>query len=117
MNRKSFMLALLIAAASVVMAGCKTQPKVAAPPPPEVAVEKPTQRDVTLFQDFTGNADAIESVEIRARVQGFLESFNFEAATLAKKGDLLFVIERAPYMAVKAQAEAEVDAAKEAAKD
>jgi RND family efflux transporter MFP subunit len=103
-------LALVVVAISTAVVGCKSQPKVAAPPPPEVVVERPTQRDVTIFKDFTGNADAIESVEIRARVEGFLRSFNFEAASLVKKGDLLFVIEPEPYTAAKDQAEAEVDA-------
>ena len=109
MNVKLHLLAVPIAAVSLMGVGCTSQPKIAAPPPPEVVAETPTQRDVTLFQDFTGNTDAIESVEIRARVQGFLESFHFEAATLVKKGDLLFVIERAPYLAAKNQADADVE--------
>ena len=110
MNRTQLFVGLLIVATVAVVVGCQSQPDIAAPPPPEVVVEKPTQRDVTLFQDFTGNADAIESVEIRARVQGFLESFHFEAATKVKNGELLFVIERAPYLAAKGQAEADVEA-------
>jgi RND family efflux transporter MFP subunit len=109
-NRKPITLSVLIAAVSIVIVGCNTQPEVTAPPSPEVVVAQPTQRDVTLFRNFTGNTDAIESVEIRARVQGFLQSFNFEAATLVKNGDLLFVIEREPYMAAKDQANADVDA-------
>jgi RND family efflux transporter MFP subunit len=109
-NRIPLLPSLLIAATLAAIVGCQSQPEATAPPPPEVAVEMPTQRDVTLFHDFTGNTDAIESVEIRARVQGFLQSFNFEAASRVKKGDLLFVIEREPYIAAKNQAEAEVDA-------
>ena len=58
--------------------GCRKVEAPPPPPPPEVLVATPTQRDVTVYQDFTGNTKAIESVEIRARVQGFLESFNFE---------------------------------------
>ena len=110
MNRNPILLAFFVVAISTAVVGCKPQPKVGAPPPPEVVVEQPTQRDVTVFKDFTGNADAIESVDIRARVQGFLQSFNFEAASQVKKGDLLFVIEPEPYIAAKNQAEAEVDA-------
>jgi RND family efflux transporter MFP subunit len=75
-----------------------------------VAVATPTQRDVTVFQDFTGNTEATESVEIRARVKGFLESFDFEPSTLVRKGDLLFTIERAQYAAAEAQAEADLKA-------
>ena len=96
--------------ALAIVTSCKAPEVPPPPPPPEVVVATPTQRDVTLFQNFTGNTQAIESVEIRARVQGFLESFNFEPSTFVKKGDLLFVIERAPYIAAKDQAEAEVEA-------
>ena len=110
MKRTPILLAFFVVAILTAVTGCSSQPKVAAPPPPEVVVEQATQRDVTIFKDFTGNADAIESVEIRARVQGFLQSFNFEAASQVKKGDLLFVIEPEPYIAAKDQAEAEVDA-------
>jgi RND family efflux transporter MFP subunit len=75
-----------------------------------VDVATPTQRDVTVYKDFTGNTDAVESVEIRARVQGFLESFDFTPASYVDKGDLLFVIEQAPYIASKEQAAADVGA-------
>ena len=92
------------------LAGCMTPEAPAPPAPPEVVVQTPVQRDVTLFHDFTGNTQAVESVEIRARVQGFLESFEFTPSTFVKKGDLLFVIEREPYIAAKDQAEAEVKA-------
>ncbi|MDX1388422.1 MAG: efflux RND transporter periplasmic adaptor subunit [Acidobacteriota bacterium] len=94
----------------LVLAGCTDPAALPPPPPPAVDVETPTQRDVTVFAQFTGNTRATESVEIRARVQGFLESFNFEPATLVKKGDLLFVIEREPYIAAKKQAEADLEA-------
>jgi RND family efflux transporter MFP subunit len=107
MNRLNLPAAALIAL--VALAGCA--PEVPPPPPPpEVVVEAPTRRDVTIFSDFTGNTQAVESVEIRARVQGFLESFNFTPSTFVQEGDLLFVIERETYIAAKDQAEAEVDA-------
>jgi len=109
-NRIPLLASLLIVAALTVVVGCKGQPEATAPPPPEVVAQQPTQRDVTIYSDFSGNTDAIESVEIRARVQGFLESFNFEAASRVKKGDLLFVIEREPYLAAQDQAAAQVEA-------
>lgn len=109
MNRKQLPPAFLFLTTLIAIVGCKAQPEVAAPPPPTVVVEEAAQRDVTEFRDFTGNTDATESVEIRARVQGFLQSFNFEAASLVKKGELLFVIEQDPYLATKALAEADVE--------
>jgi RND family efflux transporter MFP subunit len=91
-------------------AGCTTVVAPPPPPPPEVVVQTPTQRDVTPFQDFTGNTQAVESVEIRARVQGFLRSVHFVPAAFVKEGDRLFVIEREPYVAAKDQAAADVKA-------
>ena len=64
--------------ALLILAACTAPETSPPPPPPEVDVETTTQRDVTLFQNFTGNTRAIESVQLRARVQGFLESFHFE---------------------------------------
>jgi multidrug efflux system membrane fusion protein len=96
--------------ALLTLSGCNAPEPPPPPRPPEVVVESPTQRDVTLFQNFTGNTDAVESVEIRARVRGFLDSFNFTPASFVKAGDLLFVIEQAPYIAAKDQAQADLDA-------
>jgi RND family efflux transporter MFP subunit len=99
-----------VCAALSILTGCNVAEPPPPPPPPEVVVETPTQRDITVFQEFTGNTDAIESVEIRARVPGFLESQHFKAPSFVKEGDLLFIIEQEPYIAAKEQAEAEVSA-------
>ena len=90
-----------------MVGGCKPSNDYQAPPPPTVTVSQPIQQDVTDFLEFTGTTKAVELVEIRARVQGFLESVHFEAATNVTKGDLLFVIDPKPYkaQAYKAQAE------------
>ena len=92
-------------------AACGKAPQVAAPTPPEVTVATPTQRDVTVFQEFVGTTQARESVEIRARVQGFLDKIAFEPSTFVSKGDLLFVIEPEPYQALRDRAEAGIKAA------
>ena len=101
--------------AAVVVAGmvlgCGGQPETVAPPPPEVTVATPTQRDVTVFQEFVGTTQARESVEIRARVQGFLDRIAFEPSTFVRKGTLLFVIEPEPYQALRDRAEAGLKAA------
>ena len=68
-----------------------------APPPPAVTVAKPLVEELREWSDFTGQFEARESVEIRARVSGYLESVNFTDGQLVKKGDLLFVIEPRPY--------------------
>ena len=81
---------------------------VAAPPPPEVTVAVPEQRDVMGYQEFTGRTEAVESIEIRARVSGVLERQAFEASSIVRKGQLLFVIEPDSYVARKNGADAEV---------
>lgn len=81
-----------------------------APPPlpPEVTVAVPEQRHVQGYVEFTGRTEAVESVEIRARVSGVLERQAFRASNIVKKGQLLFVIEPAPYIARRDGAAADV---------
>jgi RND family efflux transporter MFP subunit len=95
----------------VGLTGCQGQPQVAPPAPPEVMVATPDVRDVILFQDFTGNTEAVESVEIRARVQGYLEKVSFEPSSFVRKGQLLFTIEQAPYIAARDRAAANLASA------
>ncbi|MBM3544367.1 MAG: efflux RND transporter periplasmic adaptor subunit [Alphaproteobacteria bacterium] len=80
----------------------------AAPPPPTVTVANPLVKEMRTWTDFTGQFEARESVEIRARVSGYLESINFTDGQLVKKGDLLFVIEPRPYEIALAQAKAQL---------
>ena len=68
----------------------------------------PEQRDVMGYQEFTGRTEAVESIEIRARVSGVLERQAFEPSSLVRKGQLLFVIESDPYIARKNGVHAEV---------
>jgi len=78
------------------------------PPPPAVTVSKPATDTVTEWAEFTGTTKAFESAEIRARVEGFLDSVNFEPSSRVKKGQLLFVIEPKPYQAQLDQALADL---------
>jgi len=103
--------ALTAVVVAVFLLGCGGPPETVAPPPPEVTVATPIQRDVTVFQEFVGTTQARESVEIRARVQGFLDRIAFEPSTFVRKGDLLFVIEPEPYQALRDRAEAGIKAA------
>ena len=90
-----------------------------APPPPAVTVAKPLVKEMQEWSDFTGQFEARESVEVRPRVSGYLESINFTDGQLVKKGDLLFVIEPRPFelaletaKAQQAQNEAQLQLAK-----
>ncbi|MDJ1158516.1 efflux RND transporter periplasmic adaptor subunit [Chelatococcus sp. SYSU_G07232] len=94
--------------ASLGACGDEAQPKKAqaAPPPPPVTVAKPLVKEIVEQDDFSGRFDAIDIVEVRARVSGYLESVAFTDGSVVKKGDLLFVIDRRPYRATLDQAEA-----------
>jgi RND family efflux transporter MFP subunit len=90
-----------------------------APPAPPVTVSTPLVETMREWSDFTGQFIAQDSVEIRARVSGYLESVNFSDGELVEKGSLLFVIEPRPFeialdaaKAQLAQAEAELELAK-----
>jgi RND family efflux transporter MFP subunit len=80
------------------------------PPAPDVVIANPVERDVVSYLPFTGVVEASESVDLRARVQGFLEKVNFQPGQRVKKGDLLFVIDKAQYQAAVDQAAASVEA-------
>ena len=111
-------LALALALAAFVLAGCgKGNDKQAAAqaPPPAVGVVAVAEKDVSSSFDFTGRVEAIDTVDLRARVEGFLEQRNFEEGGEVKKGQLLFVIEQAPYKAQVDQVQASIAKAQAAA--
>jgi membrane fusion protein, multidrug efflux system len=73
-------------------------------PPPKVTVAKPVVRQIVEQDQYTGRFNAIEYVEVRARVTGYLEKINFIDGQTVKKGDVLFIIDRRPYKAALEQA-------------
>ena len=90
------------------------QPGPGQTPPPAVVVERIEVREVSDPSEFTARVEAIESVDIRARVQGFLRTVAFEAGQAVKAGDLLFEIEPDQYEAAVASARAQVSRAEAA---
>ncbi len=93
----------------IFLVGCQKEKQQAPPPkPPEVTVAKPVVQDVTNYVYFTGYTEARKSVELRARVEGYLEKFSFTPGALVSKGDLLFTIDPKPFEARVAQARAEL---------
>src|SRR5437879_2540009 len=90
--------------------GCQRSPsQVAAAEPPVLPVSKPVPREVTNYVDFTGRTDAVEAVDIRPRVTGYLKRMPFKEGSKVKKGDLLFEIDPRPYKAQLDQAQGQVD--------
>lgn len=99
------------AAASLLflLAACdQGAPKAASapPPPPPVTVAKPVVKEVVERDEFTGRFDSTAWVDVRARVAGYLDSVEFQDGALVKEGALLFVIDRRPFQAALAQADA-----------
>ena len=88
------------------------QPAAQAPPPPKVTVVLPVEREVTEWDEYTARFDAVDSVEVRPRVNGYLQEIHFKDGAMVKKGDLLFLIDPRPYEAVRRRAEAELLQAK-----
>jgi RND family efflux transporter MFP subunit len=82
-----------------LLAACQQQQAVPPPPPPKVTVSQPVAREVVEWDEYTGRLEAVESVEVRARVSGYLQSVNFTDGAIVKKGALLFVIDPRPYQA------------------
>jgi RND family efflux transporter MFP subunit len=89
------------------LAGCAPAPS-AAPAPTPVTVSYPVERDVTDYADFTGRIAAVDAVEVRAHVWGYLDKVNFKEGALVKKGDVLFELDPRPYQAMLNQAKAKV---------
>ena len=98
-----------------VTACAQQQPTAAPPPPPKVTVSQPVSREVTEWEEYTGRLEAVESVEVRARVNGYLQSIHFKNGATVKQGDLLFVIDPRPYQAQLDQAVSQVTLAPHAA--
>ncbi|MCF4127373.1 efflux RND transporter periplasmic adaptor subunit [Methylobacterium sp. SyP6R] len=92
--------------ALLLMAGIPARAQAPGGPPPTVTVAKPVVKEVVEHDDFTGRFNAIEYVEVRARVTGYLQKIHFQDGAVVKKGELLFTIDRRPYKAALDQATA-----------
>ena len=90
------------------LAGCTRSPSEApAAAPPTVTVSHPVEREVTDYADFTARTAAVDSVEVRAHVWGYLDKVNFKEGALVKKGDVLFELDPRPYQATAEPGEGE----------
>jgi membrane fusion protein, multidrug efflux system len=93
-----------------LLGGCDNkQGSGSAPPLPTVTVSHPLQKSITEWDEYTGRFTALETVEIRARVSGFIDSVHFQEGQIVKKDDLLFIIDQRPYQIAVEQAKADVE--------
>jgi RND family efflux transporter MFP subunit len=111
-ERGKSLLVFVLIATGVGLSGCEkpAQPPAASAPP--VTVANPTKRTVTDWDEFTGRFDAIEQVQVRARVTGFVMSVDFKDGAIVKAGDLLYVIDPRQYEAAAEQARGQLADAK-----
>jgi RND family efflux transporter MFP subunit len=95
-----FGLSALLITTVMAITGCEKKPEPVAAPPPEVTVAEPLKQAVVNYLEFTGSLEGSETVEIRARVKGYLQAINAKPGSAVKAGDILFTIDPAPYKAV-----------------
>lgn len=114
-------LGIAAVAAPLLLTGCGNEaaqaaeaPQATAPAGPPVSVAEVVQQEVTDTKDFTGRVEAVERVELRPRVSGYIESVRFREGAEVNKGDVLFVIDPRPYAATLKRAQAELVRAKSA---
>jgi membrane fusion protein, multidrug efflux system len=100
---------VLILALASLGAACGGSQDAGGPPPPKVTVARPLVREIVEWDEYTGRLQALDSVEVRPRVSGYVDSIHFADGATVKEGDLLFVIDPRPYEATLKQARAEVD--------
>lgn len=107
-------LGLLAAVLALPLAGCgqPTAQQQGAPPPPQVTVASPVTKQVTDTDEYVGRFVAIDEVNVRARVSGYLDKIHFTDGQLVKEGDLLFTIDQRPFKIALDQAQANLAQAK-----
>jgi multidrug efflux system membrane fusion protein len=107
---RSSLIFLITSFGLAAAAGCRHSPsQVASAEPPVLPVSKPVEREVTDYVDFTGRTNAIEAVDVRPRVTGYLTQMPFKEGSEVKQGDMLFEIDPRPYQAQLDQAQSQVE--------
>jgi membrane fusion protein, multidrug efflux system len=109
--RASCAAALLVSASA--LAGCgDSQRQAAVPPPPTVTVAKPVKQTIIDHDEYVGRFVAVDAVEVRARLSGYLSRIDFQDGQMVKKGDLLFTIDRRPFQIALDQMRANLEQAR-----
>ncbi len=110
--------AVVVGTAIFMLSGCaRKTPAAVPPPPPVVTVAQPVVREVTDYDEFPGRVEALKSVDIRARVGGYLDRIFFQPGADVKEGDVLFQIDPRPFQANLDQAKAQLAQAQAALRE
>jgi RND family efflux transporter MFP subunit len=107
-DMRKYKAAALVGGAMLFAGGCEEKNAYVPPPPPQVTVNRPVHRQVREYLEFTGNTQAFNTVQLVARVQGYLEKVFFHDGDNVKKDQPLFLIQQDTYQAKLKQAEAQV---------
>jgi RND family efflux transporter MFP subunit len=99
----------VVACAAFIVVGCQSENQFVAPPPPQVTVARPVEKPVADSIDFVARTEATATVDLRARVNGYLEQILFEDGANVSKGDVLFIIRQEPFQVALDAAQAELD--------
>ncbi|MGR2738074.1 efflux RND transporter periplasmic adaptor subunit [Billgrantia sp. Q4P2] len=117
-SRQLFMVTAMVAGL-IVLTGCDSladggqeEGAQQGPPPPQVSVAQVLVEDVELWDAFTGRIEAVETVDLRPRVSGYIDSIHYTEGQEVEKGDVLFIIDPRPYRAELERAEAELQRAR-----
>src|SRR6266850_7667306 len=105
--KQIYLIGIALALIGLIGTGCGKHASQAAPPPPAVSVVQPIVREVVEWDDYIGRLESPETVELRARVSGYLDKIHFKEGKEVKKGDLLITIDPRPYQAEYDRADAE----------
>lgn len=102
--------ALATAVLALAIAGCSSEASepASAPPPPKVSAAEVVVRDIVQWDEFNGRIEAVDSVELRPRVSGYIERVNYREGDAVKQGDILFEIDPRTYRAAHARAQADL---------
>ena len=111
-SRRLAMAGVSILAAAVLTACSGSQAETAGPPPPQVSAAPVLVKPVSQWDDFSGRVEAVQSVELRPRVSGYIDKVNYVEGDEVKKGDVLFTIDARSYQAEYDRARAELTRAR-----
>ena len=103
---------LVVLSTLCFLTGCTEKPVKKSLQDPDVTVVQPIDQEITRYLDYTGTTAPVETVDVRARVPGFLQKITFQPRAKVKSGDLLFLIDPRQYEASVKEAQAKLEAQK-----